>query len=780
MSLSWGTPLLFSAAAVLTLGCGDPTASSPPLAEPTNLTLQELASGDLELSWQDNSDNEATFQLNRSSSGPSGTYSLLGEVDAGVSTYQDSTVDGLSEYCYRVRAVGPSGTAPSPFSAATCYQSTPPSAPTGLQATANFGQVDLSWNDASDNEESFEIWESAGGVGGTFTRKASVATGVSSYSRTGLQNGAEYCYEVRAVGSKGQPSAFSTTACATTPVPSVPPPAAPTALAASASSPTAISLVWTDNASNEEGFEVWRSTSGPSGAYVLLSTTGANTTSSGDAGLTPLTEYCYEVRAVGGAGVPPSGYSNSSCATTAAAPPAAPSNLSAAASTPTEIELAWTDNASDEEAFEVWRSTSGPGGSFTLRTTVGADLTSSDDNGLTPGAEYCYKVRAIGGAGVPPSGFSGSSCATPPLSAPATPTSLLATARTASRIDLAWQDNATDEAQYEVWRSTTGPSGSYTLRTTRPASSESYSDTGLSASTQYCYKVRAKGANGAPNSPFTGPSCDTTRAPTVVRVVTFGDSNTDRCSEDPAISGAYVSIVPRLAPNDDNLSCQLAGKIEAQWESARTETIHVVNHGISSSTTGGLGGAGDPVRTGQGSPNARTTVNGTTRFDAEVLGLGFPWSGGEPTNSWFPSGPISRAKAFTPGANDFAYVSMGTNDDAGPTRTMTAAETEANLRWMVGRWIAVGRAPDHFVLTTLAPRDDANSPASIPDRNVRIRALAAELGVHLIDLANHVSDDNGATWRSASLNIGDGIHYTETVRGWIAGQVVAWMSSITP
>ncbi len=173
-------------------------------------------------------------------------------------------------------------------------------------------------------------------------------------------------------------------------------------------------------------------------------------------------------------------------------------------------------------------------------------------------------------------------------------------------------------------------------------------------------------------------------------------------------------------------------------------------------------------------------MNGNTRFEAEVLGEGFPWSGGEPTNSSFPTGAITRVNAFTPDDNDFAYVSMGTNDDAGANRTLTASQTEANLRWMAQKWIDAGHPANHFIITTLPPRDDANSPTSIPDRNTRIRSLASDLGLHLIDLSDHVSDDNGATWRSASLNIGDGIHYTETVRGWIADQIVAWMDSKTP
>jgi acyl-CoA reductase-like NAD-dependent aldehyde dehydrogenase len=90
------------------------------------------------------------------------------------------------------------------------------------------------------------------------------------------------------------------------------------------------------------------------------------------------------------------------------------------------------------------------------------------------------------------------------------------------------------------------------------------------------------------------------------------------------------------------------------------------------------------------------------------------------------------------------------------------------------------RSADHFILTTPAPRVDANSATSISDRNTLIRALAAELGVHLIDLAEFTSNDNGMTWKSSSLHIGDGIHYTETVRTWLGNEIVSWMSTKEP
>lgn len=263
-----------------------------------------------------------------------------------------------------------------------------------------------------------------------------------------------------------------------------------------------------------------------------------------------------------------------------------------------------------------------------------------------------------------------------------------------------------------------------------------------------------------------------------VRIVLFGDSNTDTCPREAGAKSSYVSVAPALAPTAAHLACQVAGKVEAKWRALRTESIRAVNHGIASTATGG-GGFGWQDRTTQGSPNARTKVNGVTRYEAEVLGKGYPWSGGEPKNMYFPNGAVRRVNSFVPRANDFAYVSMGTND-AAPNRSMTAAQTAANLRWMVKRWLAAGKRADHFILTTLAPRSGATSATAIPERNARIRALAAELGVHLIDLAAFTSNDGGATWKTASLHVGDGIHYTDAVRDWIAGEVVRWMASVTP
>ena len=468
--------------------------------------------------------------------------------------------------------------------------------------------MDLSWTDNSGNETGFEVWRSTTGASGTFALEATVGADVKSFGNTGLQDNAEYCYRVRATGSGGLDSPFTATACATTPTPQAPPPAAPSNLAAVPTSPTVIALSWIDNASDETGFEIWRSTTGATGTYSLLSNVVANVTNANDSGLDPVVPYCYEVRAVGAVNAPPSDFTTASCATTPAPPaPNTPSNVSATATSTTDITVTWRDNSSDETGFEIWRSTTGASGTYSFLVSVAANAESTNDTGLTPGTQYCYKVKALGGGVTPSSPLSGSDCATTGAQV-AAPSSLAATVTSSTAIALTWTDNSSNESGFEIWRSTTGASGTYTLRNTVAANAESTNDTGLTPGTQYCYEVRGLGNGINPASDFSSSGCAT---PITVRVVLFGDSNTDRCPDQSSVPGSYVSVVPRLGPTNPHPSCTVAGKVQAKWEAIRSKTIVVVNHGINSTTTGGNTHlTGDPDRTSQGSPNARFSVGG--------------------------------------------------------------------------------------------------------------------------------------------------------------------------
>ena len=77
--------------------------------------------------------------------------------------------------------------------------------------------------------------------------------------------------------------------------------------------------------------------------------------------------------------------------------PDAPTSLSATAASNSSIDLAWTDNASDEDGFNVERSADGT--NFNLIGSLGADITAYSDNGLNASTLYYYRVIAFNSAG---------------------------------------------------------------------------------------------------------------------------------------------------------------------------------------------------------------------------------------------------------------------------------------------------------------------------------------------------------------------------------------------
>jgi hypothetical protein len=82
-----------------------------------------------------------------------------------------------------------------------------------------------------------------------------------------------------------------------------------------------LQLTWADNSQNEDGFDIERRT-GTTGAFLALTTVGANQRSYTDVNLSNGTTYCYRVRAFNDAGGSP--YSNEACATTTASAPTPP------------------------------------------------------------------------------------------------------------------------------------------------------------------------------------------------------------------------------------------------------------------------------------------------------------------------------------------------------------------------------------------------------------------------------------------------------------------------
>ena len=77
----------------------------------------------------------------------------------------------------------------------------------------------------------------------------------------------------------------------------------------------------------------------------------------------------------------------------------------------------------------------------------------------------------------------------------------------AAEITLLWTDNSNNESGFLIQRKT-GTSGTFAQIATVGTNVKSYVDTGLAASTTFCYRVRA--FNSAGNSAFTPEGCKTT------------------------------------------------------------------------------------------------------------------------------------------------------------------------------------------------------------------------------------------------------------------------------
>jgi len=262
---------------------------------------------------------------------------------------------------------------------------------------------------------------------------------------------------------------------------------APSGTNAVAVSHSRIDVSWQDNSSNENGFEVHRSTAGPKGAFTLLAATGVGATSYGDGGVTPVTAYCYKVRAFRTTGSKKSysAFSSAACATTPTLP--APSGVDAKPAPWQRVDVTWFDNSTTEDGFRVERSVDGS--SWITAGTVGPNVTSFSDAELASEQQVCYRVIAFQAQTASP--LSTIDCTTPPAS----PASLSATAVGPQAIDLAWIDNSVVEDGYEVQRAT-AVFGPYGLVANLAQNAVGYRDAGLAADATYYYRVRAKKDGG--------------------------------------------------------------------------------------------------------------------------------------------------------------------------------------------------------------------------------------------------------------------------------------------
>jgi hypothetical protein len=268
------------------------------------------------------------------------------------------------------------------------------------------------------------------------------------------------------------------------------------------------------------------------------------------------------------------------------------------------------------------------------------------------------------------------------------------------------------------------------------------------------YEYRVTAINGEAHS---APSSIVSTVVPAIRLAMIGDSNLQngkdgtRTVATSYLEGGTLSIDVDSYPDHPKL---LSGKVMA----LRAD-VEAVNHGISSTQTG--------TGTVSGRPYALHSIEGVTRFEAEILGRGYPWT----------ATGIARTNAFAPITSDFGYYSLGVNDIWARVRPETIRD---NIGTAIDLWLDAGLPAAHLMVTTIGPRVGNQYADRIPLANALIRELVAAKGVSLVDIAALVSDDDGLTWKDPDMQTGDGLHYSEIVNDLIAAEIQAVISRLAP
>ena len=356
-----------------------PSTDTVPPSTPIDLTGNAISSSNINLSWTASTDNVgvAGYKIYRN-----GSY----QKSVPTAFTSDTGLTPSTQYCYTVSAYDAANNESGKSNQAcattlTTSDTTPPSIPTGLSATAvSSSQINLSWTASTDNVgvTGYKIFD----YYGTYLKTVNS----TSVSFTGLSPNTNYCFTVSAYDAAGNESGKSSQVCSTTLSGSGVPPGGLTltvTLECSGEGTPQIRLTWASSI-GVDYYNIYKNGS-------LYEGVSSNVTTFVDTAVTTGMTYSYFIRAINSGGQTDS----NSVTLTTTCQGILPGIFTLTAtpwcngSNPI-IHLEWGGSAGRTLPYELYRN-------GTLMFTT--DFNNYDDTAVTAGTNYNYFVRAKNSVG---------------------------------------------------------------------------------------------------------------------------------------------------------------------------------------------------------------------------------------------------------------------------------------------------------------------------------------------------------------------------------------------
>ncbi|MDO8490092.1 MAG: fibronectin type III domain-containing protein [bacterium] len=529
-----------SASATATASATTPDLVAVPTA-PSSLVLASGSNGvstqtnEIDIAWTDNSSNESYFSIERKPE--NGAFSQISTTTASV--YANSSLTASTTYVYRVSAVNGAGAstysneltvttatppgavapppapvpAPSPAPQQN-QQSNPSGDPALSQPVEKKGvpppvapslflvrydvskkQVEISWTGDISNAVKIELQRSASLGNFATIQNVSLEANTVAALDMATQLRASYGYRLKISGADNS-FVYSTEAAVTTQAPPAPPPAAPTDLSVSAQDGVA-SLAWTDNATNETGFELLRRPAF-SGKVVLPQ----DASNYSDRDVISGKQYIYRLRAINKSGVSDFTSETSILIPRIVQKPGAPILSASYDPQSRVVALVWTYSGENQISFQLMRKATGAA-KYALAKEIDSEKsfdktrnTYSASDSVEYGSSYQYVIRVSNETDFVDSNEVSITSSTPPPAKPEIPQTISASID-GEKVRVQWEYVSTSETRIEIQRSPAFPinlsreNGSIYLA----KGVKTYIDYAVDYTTRYQYRVRAVNAS---------------------------------------------------------------------------------------------------------------------------------------------------------------------------------------------------------------------------------------------------------------------------------------------